>query len=511
MEKTPAPISHRILPLLLIGIPYTIFYYPVDIYGFAPVGVFLLIMGAYCFLLYRARRRADGKWRKPGAGAVAWGLLRAAAALAGFVILLNLGTFSLELGPLMSYLIKFFMQPFFYAGILWSLSIGWFAAAALAGAALALWLRRAHVPGFRAAFWGFWLFICLAMAHFTVFKMGPPKFACRGFKDSPDIKLLLSRNTIDALPGLKGALPYDAAADPDRGLLFVSLKQTRKKPGGIARLRVRDGRVEAFLNTDLRRAGPLDVNEFPERMAINPKRSEVYALVLSPGNSHLVIASYGGRGLQPLSYIPLRAEPNTIYADVERGRIFVFYAGATRNGFAVYDAAAHQLIGEVSDKMLNGSAQHIARDPDTGRLYLTNIGINKIVEIDPAAWRPVRARAQLDLVEGIALDPVHDMLFAPGPFSRTLQIFKMRGLERVASRRVRCGLADAAFDPVTRTVTVGGYSGDVDIFSADNAWRREKGIKLPHLLRNVTADRRGKIYACTGCGVFAINPEIHSK
>lgn len=511
MEKTPTPISRRILPLLLIGIPYTIFYYPVDIYGLQPAAVFLLLLGCYSILLYISQNRARGQWRTTaGAGVRALAFLRAAVVLSLAVILLNFGSHGWEFGHLLSYLIQFCIKPFFYAGILWSLSVTFFAISALAGVTLAVWLRRVRFRIPAAAFWGFWLFICLALAHFTLFKMGPMKSSCRGIADMPGVNLLLSRNTIDALPGLRGALPYDAVVDAPRGLLFVSLKQTHKEPGGLARIRIRDGRVQASLITDLNNRRPIAVNEFPERMSINPERREVYALVLSPGNSHLLIASYEGRGLQPLSYIRLLAEPNYVFADVARGRIFVFYAGAGRNGYAIYDADTRRLIGEVSDKKLNGSAQHMTANPDTGLLYLTLLGANKIVEIDPANRDALRAHAQMDPVEGIALDPVNNRLFAPGPFSRKLQIFETRGFKRAGSRRVRCGLADAAFDPVSRMVTVGGYTGTVDIFSTAPPWRVVKRLKLPHLLRNVTPDRRGTVYACSGCGVFAIDPGKYS-
>jgi hypothetical protein len=53
---------------------------------------------------------------------------------------------------------------------------------------------------------------------------------------------------------------------------------------------------------------------------------------------------------------------------------------------------------------------------------------------------------------------------------------------------------------------VGGYTGAVDIFAARAPWRRAAALKIGHLLRNLHAAGNGRVYLCSGCGVFELDP-----
>lgn len=503
----------RFRNLLLIGIPYTIFYYPLDIYGLYPVAVFTAGACAWAAIAWRraGRHPGQGAW-KQGEARPKRGLPRIAKALlllvaAAFV--LNFGGHGMSPKRLSVDFLGLFMRPLMYPGILWALSRAGFALGVAAGGAV--WalvaLRRRTAAGAAAgAFWGAWAFVCFSLAAFTAFKLGPSRTWCEKADPQPGMRLLLSRAQIDALPGLRGALPYDAVSDPERGLLFVSLKQTSRRPGGIAAMQIPSGALLHTLVTDLPGNRPFSVNEFPERMAIDTARQRVYALVLCPANNHLLVASYENRRLALVSLIRLDGEPNNVYADERTGRIFVFYAAADRYGFAVYDAQTHEKIRESADPAFNGSAQHCVRDPRTGHLLITNLGKNKLIELDPETMRVVRTLDQRNPLQGLAHDPARNLVFATAPMTRTLEIKGRSGFRALAARRVRCGLADAAFDAPTSTVTVGGYTGAVDIFAARAPWRRAAALKIGHLLRNLHAAGNGRVYLCSGCGVFELDP-----
>jgi len=431
------------------------------------------------------------------------------ALLIAVVILLNLGTHGLLLGSLSADIFGMLMHPFMYPGILWALSRTGFACCAVAGITVSILVlkQRKTLRGVAAGgFWGFWMLVCLSLAAFTLFKLGPTRRACERMKTPPGMRLLLSRANIDALRGMEHTLPYAAAVDASRRVLFVSLKQTRRKPGGIVALQLPSGAPLHVLITDLPDNWNFSVNEFPERMAIDTKREQLYALVLSPGNNHLLVASYANRRLLLMSLIRLEAEPNNVYADEETGRIFVFYAGTTKYGFAVYDPQSHKKIHESNDFDFNGSAQHCVRDPETGNIFLTNIGQNKLIELDPRTMRVVRKLNQGNLLQGIAYDLRDGRLFASGPLSRTMEIKDRKTFRTQAVRKVRCGLADAAYDAQSDTVTVAGYTGALDVFTAHAPWRRTASLKIGRLLRNVEPDSQGRIYICSGCGVYEFTP-----
>ena len=516
MTAKPPDRSRTLKIIFAIGLPNAIFYYPLDIYGWICLVVFAAFLTVYFAggaLFDKVAKRLGIKRKHRTEISNPARIARALFWIIVFFLMLNLGAQGFVIEKYSIDLARLVVQPFFYLLIMWSLSLPVFVLSVVTGLVFIIFTGRGKGARgfFMSVLWGFWLVVCISLLHFTVFKMGPGKSACAKIQQSPGVRLLLGRDTIDALPGLKGARPYDVMADVDRGLLFISLKQTSSRPGGIVRLNPATRKPERVLLTDLKNNWGISVNEFPERMAINPRRQELYALVLSPGNNHLLVASYAGRGLDMVSLLKLDAEPNNVYADLETSRVFVFYAGATRYGFAVYDPVKRRFIKEVTGPEFRGSAQHYIRDSVSGHLFLTNIGKNKIIEIDPKTLKIVKAKRQLNIYEGIASDNKNRLLFTPAPLTRKMDVLNMKNFQREASRPVGCGLADAVFDPPSRTVTVAGYTGVVDIFSADKTWDKQKRLRLGHLLRNITADGRGRVYACSGCGVFEITAKKLSE
>lgn len=512
MEPTSVRRVKTLLAIFGIGIPYTIFYYPLDIYGWRPVRIFSIaaILITAIFWRWKSRKHLKHRRRKtPEYYEMHRERINTILWVAGIALVLFTGLFWLIVGNVVFQGIRFVVQPVFYVAIMWSLSRSFFIAslavsiAAGAGAGI---FRRGRRRAAWGAFIALWTLICISLVFFSAFKAGPGNATCADIRAMPGVRLLLSRERINSFSALKGALPYDAVTDDSTGSLFVSLKQTSSKPGGIIRIDLASGAVKSIITTDLPNKGRLNPNEFPERLSINPARKELYALVLSPGNNHLFIISYEGSLLQAAHLVKLEGEPNNVYADIPRNRIFVFYAGATKHGFAVYNADTAALVTEVTTPEMKGSIQHIAPDPATGHFFISNIGPGKIMEIDPANLSVVRTLKQFNAVEGIAYSETERKLYAAEPITRKLDIIAPGALIKTGQATIDCGLADLAYDEKSRTVAVAGYTGVIDIVSADSPWKTINTIRLGWLLRNISNSSNGRFFACSGCGVFEIVP-----
>lgn len=515
MNKHNSALKTRLLLLPLFIILYTV-YYTIDIYSWYPIAISVFAVAALIII-----KNWMKIWKRVLSSNIALSesvdfnparrrktaFIIAAVLLAALLISGKSGNFIIFA---ISQTVKLVTQPFAYMAITWTISSGCFYALLAASLCAGIFPRKRFT--FRGAalylFDAFWIMAILSLVFILVFKQGPAKNSCRGLKPPPGMRLVFGRDAIDSIPGMDGALPYDSASDEKEGLIFFSLKQTNARPGAIAVADSRTGKLLSFYKTNPTLPRTLPVNAFPERMSINTARKELYTLVLSPSDHRLLVLSYSGKRLRLVRNIYLSGEPNNLYTDLKNRRIYVFYAGADRHGYDVYNADDYLLIKEFSPDGLKGSAQHVAYDAFADRIFVTIIGPRKkLIEINPSTMQVVRSMDFTLFLEGVVFVPSSNRIFTSSPFTREIISFGAADFKKSGSSAIRCGLADMVYEPVSNTISVAGYNGEMDIFTVGEKLKLLKKLNTGYLLRNVSPDSGGRFYACSGCGVFEITPD----
>jgi len=518
MKQTAFPLF---LHLSLFAVPAVLLFRPPDIYGLGPVLRYFEI-SAPAFLVWAAADRALARrrppeprsvseiasvWARPARRAcrrlptpgkvLVWGV---AAALA-FALLEISGGFPLLFGLA--------TQPLFMAGIFWALApAGLFAAAGLVFASL-LAVRRVRPSGFLRRWWvlglyGFWLTGCASLAFFHAFKAGPPDTVCERVGRTPGVVPLYGIGRIREAEGLSGSMPYDLAADVGEGALFVSLKRTDGLRGAVARVDLSGRDPVSMIPVDEKTPG---VRLFPERMAVDPVRKEVYTLLLGSPRHMLHVASYGGGGWVEERVLPLEGEPNHIFLDRERGILVVLFAGSGTDGLAAFRTGTWEEVRRIGSDRITGCAQFAALDRPHGRFYFTNIGFSPLHEADDALEGILRKKSLALPLVGIAVRQEPHVLYVSSPVSRDVKIADPESLAYVGAIPTGGGLAEIEIDEARGRLYVADYGGSLSVYSLEDH-RLLRRFFLGRMLRSITLDpATGRLFACSGCGVFEIVPD----
>jgi len=506
----------------LFAVPAILLFHPPDIYGLGPVLRYLqvavpvfLAWGAADRLLSRRQtpvprsitevasggvrpvRRACRRLSRP-AKVLVWGV---SAALAVTLLKIS-GGFSLLFGLL--------TQPIFMAGIFFALApAGLFAAAGLVFASL-LAARRIRPSGFLRRGWvlclyGCWLTACVSLGFFHAFKVGPPDTVCEQVSRSPGVIPLYGIASIREAEGLSGSMPYDLAADPGAGVLFVSIKRTDGLRGAIAKVDLSGKTPVSMLQIDEKMPG---VRLFPERMAVDPVKQEVYTLLLGSPRHKLHAASYRNGAWMQERVLPLEGEPNHIFLDREQGTLVVLFAGSDTDGLTAFRTETWEEIRRIGSDRITGCSQFAALDRAHGRFYFTNIGFSPLYEADEALQGILRKNSLGLPLVGMAVRQEPHLLYVSSPMSRDVRIVDPESLAYVGAIRTNGGLAKIEIDEARGRLYVADYGGNLSVYSLDEHRLLER-LFLGRMLRSIHLDQdTGRIFACSGCGVFEIVTEL---
>ncbi len=374
-----------------------------------------------------------------------------------------------------------------------------------AGAAIMTWRRsRASNAPFNTAmilirYFGFAL--CLALLYFAVFKMGPPAQFCKVIsRDFPALPLL-SAERIRSLPGLASSLPYDAVTSSDGESLVVSLKQTNGEPGGVVKVSLETGDVISVQKTPGLSPG---TNSFPERIAASRRRREIYALVYGPGHYRLFVFSDEPHILRFSRSMSLPAEPVSLLVDEERQQLWIDFVAESPTGAIAYDLESLQPAASTD---YLGATQYMATVDGTNQLLITTLYRRfKIAVVDRDHTQPTRKLQYSWPLVGLTLTKGMEYAVASSPLTRSLVVFNMDTGQVSRKLAISGGLADLDHDPQLPLVFVAHYSGDINIVDTD-AMQIVAWYNIGYLLRSLFFDaQRRRVYACSGCGVFAFDP-----
>jgi len=494
-----------------LGVPVIIMMYPTDIYGVGLICEFLGWSFGILFLISLAVRL----WTTSSfnaAGTV--GSLPPAIHSKASYVFRKLGKSlwsKIGLAVLIIILIpQVIFGPFLfvYVSILYSLDrFLFFVFFLLAVLAVSFSVRFFNFP--KTTFWRLgllvWLYLCLSLVFFTVFKWGPRPGSCEKYYDQRGVRAVLTREQLRMIEGQERSLPYDSVMSGDGRHLIVSLKRTDAEPGALVKVDIQRREVVSILMTGNRESKR---NEFPERLAISQQRKEVYALVYSRDHHSVLVADYSDDGLRIKEVIPLPGEPRNVFVDLRNHNLILMLTDKPPYRIVLYDMETLQPIRKLSRSPHSDADQFMAFSNDHKWIYLASMGLtHKLFEIDTDTYETVRRKYFFWPFLGIALDEPGGMIYCSSPLTYEVYKIDRAAFELVEKIPVAGGLSDLDIDPELRQLYNGYYGGTLEITDLDSG-ELMGSIKLGHLLRNIYYDRRAKrLFACSGCGVFEIDPQ----
>jgi hypothetical protein len=372
-------------------------------------------------------------------------------------------------------------------------------------ACLGTWIahRRGGLPilGLRLPLLYLGLSLCLSLVYFGAFKVGPSSRQCREIEEDLPHPPVLGLERIRGIPGLEQGLPYDAVPSSDGTSLVVALKRTDGQPGGLVKIDAR-GDVVGLETTPAQAPGD---NSFPERIAVSRELRRIYALVYGPGRFRLFAFHDGPGTLRLEREIPLPGEPISLYVDESRQELWIGFAAEVEAGAIVYALPGLEPVASTGNL---GSTQHMAALDSRQQLLIATMSKDyKVAVLDRERKQRVQGWPYRFPLYGITLPFGDPFAVASSPLTRSLVLFDLDTGQVRDSIPVSGGLAELDRDPERPLVFVGDYAGTVDVVDVE-AKTRLATYHLGHMLRGVYFDpTRRLLYAWSGCGVFAIDPD----
>jgi DNA-binding beta-propeller fold protein YncE len=170
--------------------------------------------------------------------------------------------------------------------------------------------------------------------------------------------------------------------------------------------------------------------------------------------------------LRVLRRTPTGAGADAVLYDPASKRVFTFNGGAQSS--SVVDPVSGTLVGNVP---LGGKPEFGVAD-GRGRLYVNLEDKAQLVEIDPSAMRVLRRwpLAPCDEPTGLAIDPVHHLLFS-GCHNRLMVISDAVQGRMIAHVPIGAGVDAGAFDPSTQLAFASNGEGTITVVHEDTPTR----------------------------------------
>ncbi len=167
----------------------------------------------------------------------------------------------------------------------------------------------------------------------------------------------------------------------------------------------------------------------------------------------------------------------------------VYVSDESGGGELVIDGPTNRVVTTIP---LSGEAGNTIYDPGSERILVAVQGRNDLVEIDPRTDRVV-GRHKLDGADrphGMALDPIHRLLFVANEESATLLTVDLRSMTVVEKHQVGGEPDVLAFDPGRLQLYVASESGEVSVFAEEHGRLVYEGnVLIPHA-HTVSVDPR---------------------
>jgi DNA-binding beta-propeller fold protein YncE len=290
-------------------------------------------------------------------------------------------------------------------------------------------------------------------------------------RSPPTVALPLRPAGQIALPGDSSRFDY-ASLDPDRGLLFVAHLGASQ----VIEIDIHAGRVVRVIDGIDQVHGVLVV----------PALRRVYATATGANRMVTLDEDTG----QQLGQTPTGDYPDGLAYDPDRHTIWT--TNETGGSETVIDADAGQVRGTVQ---LGGEVGNVAYDPTSRQMLVDVQARDDLAVIDPATLAVTR-RVRLpgcDHDHGLALDPVHRLVFVACDANATLLTVDLNTWQILDTQRVGDDPDVLAYDPGAGRLYVAAESGWVTILDEHD--------------RRLTVT--GRAHLADGAHVVAVDPTTH--
>jgi len=214
-----------------------------------------------------------------------------------------------------------------------------------------------------------------------------------------------------------------------------------------------------------------------------PALGKVYASV--PGKHSVAVID--ARSLSVRAWVGEIGFPDGIaYAP---GLEKIYVSDESGGGELVIDGRTNRKVTTIP---LGGEAGNTTYDPGSGRVLVAVQDRNEVVEIDPRTDR-VAARHKLDggaRPHGMALDPIHRLLFVANEGNAMLLTVDLRSMTIVDRHHVGDDPDVLAFDPGWLRLYVSSESGEVSVFAEQNGRLVHQGSVTIRHAHTVSVDPR---------------------
>ena len=360
-------------------------------------------------------------------------------------------------------------------------------------------------------------FAWIAFAVVMLMRFPPRAASCPGAGTNPTTRVVLSRATIDGLPGLRWSNPFDVARDPRDGRLFVSHQSafwTTKLGGQLTAVRA-DGTVESA-------AFPAQetCTLYPDRLALDTAGNRLFAI--SSGNGVYCVAEFdvssGGLRFRGLAHLGGEAH-GLVYRN---GRLFVTFWPAAE-GAALYsdvvlevlDAAdLHSLArfsgqSEVEGKKVAAGrrvgAPFVSED---GRTLWAAALEGYLVSFDMEALAYSERKVPFKLASGVVVDSAHDVAYLLSPIRWRMERLAMSSGEHSTAMAFHSMPQLMLVNPFDeRWYTLSFTTGALVAWFGTDDWSNPPVAHVGRLARAAIADpASGHVWVASGCGVYEVEP-----
>ncbi|MBK7974147.1 MAG: hypothetical protein IPK07_13010 [Deltaproteobacteria bacterium] len=472
-------------------LPQEIIRFPIEIYGFGRALVALAILAAVAVAL-AALARLERVKRLREARAWRW-----SARLVAPLVKLGL------IVPTVFYWIWFYAYT----------RHGVIGAAAGMAVLVVLGTWRKSWFGMMSGLMGFsWI----AFAVVMLMRFPPRPASCPGAGTHPTTRVVLSRETIDRLPGLRWSNPFDVARDPRDGRLFVSHQSAfwTTHLGGQLTAIATDGTIEsaAFPAEEM-------CTLYPDRLALDTAGNRLFAV--TSGNGVYCLAEFDvSQGLRFTRLARLGGEAHGIVYD--RGRLFVTF-WPVADGAALYTDVVIEVLDAADFHSLarfSGHAEEEGKTVATGRrvgapfvsedgrrLWAAALeGYLVSLDLDTLEFR--ETKVPFTLASAVVVDAAHDVAYLLSPIRWRMERLVLSSGEHTTAMAFHAMPQLMLVNPFDqRWYTLSFTTGALVAWFGAEDWSNPPVAHVGRLARAAIVDpASGHVWVASGCGIYEVEP-----
>lgn len=362
--------------------------------------------------------------------------------------------------------------------------------------------------------------VLLMLIYISIFVVGLTRFGstektCKGVSSNPYLTPIVTREDIAKAPNIENCFPYDIKSDPEADLLFFTLKERRS--GFIKTLKQLEVPQDAICVTRLSspRLEPSNMipiasestATYPQRITVNPKRKEIYVVVLDINGAHSVkVVSYDGEWRIKKS-LELDYEPIRVYVDESRNELIVVgYEGCV--GTYDIDTYAQRFLKDCkSMKTFIVLRDTLVHNPALKAYYASAI-FRRFALLDDRTFKAVLASRVMTPTIGLDYHEKSNRVYTAATLTREIIVLNGYTLDILDKIWTGITVRELYIDRKRDLIVTAGYAdGYLDFYDVNTHQRRAR-IFVGKLARGIHIEQQsGRVFVASSCGLFEVRTD----